>query len=460
MKTNLKHLIAAAMIVAGAAGASAQSTYSGYFLDNYLYTFEMNPAMVNMGEHGFVSFPALGNLNIGMKGNLHVSDILYPGVDGGKTMLFANPQIPASEVLKNISNTNKIGAEAKINIISVGFKALGGQNVVSLSAVADANGMVPKSLFSLIKEGVTNSTYDIKNVHLNATGYAQLQLNHQRDLGKFLPGLKAGAAFKMLFGIANVDAYFDEAQLELGTDNWMGRTRGSIYTNLGSSSYYKTSVNKRSGAHYVDGIEVEGVGVNGFGIGFDLGATYKWRDFNFSLAVLDLGFISWSHTLEASTNGVQEVNTDQYIFNVEGKDAEDTWHQLEGDMAKLYQLSDNGVVGARTRALRATLNWGVDYEFPLYRRLHFGMVNSSTFNTDFSTTEFRFSANVRPVDCLSASANLVAGTYGAGFGWLLNLNTSHFSFFVGMDHTLGKLAKQGLPLNSNAQVNFGIDFPF
>ena len=29
-----------------------------------------------------------------------------------------------------------------------------------------------------------------------------------------------------------------------------------------------------------------------------------------------------------------------------------------------------------------------------------------------------------------------------------------------MDNTLGKLARQGIPLNSNASVNLGINFPF
>lgn len=445
------------MVIASAAGASAQSTYSGYFLDNYMYSFEMNPAMVNMGKHGFVGFPALGNLNIGMDGNLHVSDILYNR--NGKTVLFANPEISAAEVLGNLSKQNEIGAQAKINVLTVGFKALGGQNVVSLSAVADANVMVPKSLFSLIKEGVSNQTYDIRDVRANATGYAQLQLNHQRDLGQYLPGLKAGAAFKMLFGLANVDAYFRQAELELGTDAWKARTNADIYTNIKGASY-KMSTNEHTLAPYVDGIEMDGFGLTGFGIGFDLGATYKWRDFNFSLALLDLGFISWSNTLYASTDGVQEINTDAYTFGVEGTEAEDTWHAMRDDLSKLYQLKDMGDKGARARALRATLNWGVDYEFPYYRRLHFGMVNSTNFNSAFTTTEFRFSANVKPVDCLSASANFVAGTYGAGFGWLLNLNVTGFNLFLGMDHTLGKLAKQGIPLNSNAQVNLGINFPF
>lgn len=166
--------ITAAAIFALPTIAAAQNTYSGYFLDNYMYSYEMNPAMVNMGNKGFVGMPVLANMNIGMQGNLHVSDILYNY--GGKTVLFANPNIPASEVLSNLSNSNKIGVSSKIDLITVGFKAFGGQNIVSLSGVVDANVGVPKSLFSLVKEGISNQTYDISDVRANASGYAQLQL--------------------------------------------------------------------------------------------------------------------------------------------------------------------------------------------------------------------------------------------------------------------------------------------
>lgn len=457
MKLTFKHILSAAAVSACAVTSQAQSTYSGYFLDNYMYSFEMNPAMVNMGKHGFVSMPAIGNLNIGMKGNLHVTDLLYNR--DGKTVLFANPQVSAGEVLGNLSSANKIGIDTRIDIMSVGFKALGGQNVVSISAIADANVSAPKSIFSLIKEGISNRTYDIRDLRANATGYAQIQLNHQRDLSKWVPGLKAGAAFKMLLGMANVDARFNEAQLELGEDAWKARTQAEIYTNI-KDAYYTLGHNDRLNRDYVDGLHVGGVGVNGFGIGFDLGATYKWRDFNFSLALLDLGFISLNKTMLATTDGVQEFNTDAFTFGVSGDDAKDAWNDMKDQLSYLYQLEDKGDVGAKTRSLRTTLNWGVEYELPYYRRLHFGLVNSTTFNGLFTATEFRFSANVRPVDILSASANFVAGTYGCGFGWLVNLNLTGFNLFIGMDQTMGRLAKQGIPLNSNAQVNFGLNFPF
>ncbi|MDE5552142.1 MAG: hypothetical protein K2I91_02970, partial [Muribaculaceae bacterium] len=154
----------------------------------------------------------------------------------------------------------------------------------------------------------------------------------------------------------------------------------------------------------MDGLDVNSFGITGFGIGFDLGATYKWKDFNFSLALLDLGFISWSDVQYASTEGDRTVNTDAYTFQIGDKKDEngnklenDTWDDFKNNISDLYQLSYTKEGGSRTRGLRATLNWGVDYEFPYYRNLHFGMVNTTTFTHLFTATEFRFSANVQPV---------------------------------------------------------------
>ena len=53
-----------------------------------------------------------------------------------------------------------------------------------------------------------------------------------------------------------------------------------------------------------------------------------------------------------------------------------------------------------------------------------------------------------------------AGTFGVGFGWLVNIHPGCFNFFVGMDHTLGKTTKEFVPLSSNASVNLGLNFLF
>lgn len=451
--------------MAGAAVMSAvltanaqQNTYSGYFIDGYTYRYQLNPALTD--SMNFVSMPALGNLNVGFNGNLHLKNILY-NVDG-RTSLFTNPAISASEVMKHIHDSNKLGFQTKIGIMAGGFRAWGGYNTVSISAVANANFALPGSLFSLLKEGVENRTYDISNLRMSANAYAEIALGHSRDLSQYVPGLKVGATLKFLIGAGNIDAYFHKADITLGQDEWTGVTNADIYASV-KGLEYKTKYSKATGRDYVNGAKLDGFGMNGFGLGFDLGASYKFRDFDFSMAVLDLGFISYGNTRLASTNGDRTVNTGKYTFNPDD-DADNSfskeWRRLRDSLSELYQLDDCGDTGSRARSLSTTLNFAVAYTLPYYRNLTFGLLNSTRIMGDFTSTQFRLSANVAPVKCLSAGVNMAVGTYGASFGWLLNVHPKGFNLFVGMDHTLGKLAKQGVPLSSNAELNFGINFPF
>ena len=41
-------------------------------------------------------------------------------------------------------------------------------------------------------------------------------------------------------------------------------------------------------------------------------------------------------------------------------------------------------------------------------------------------------------------------------GWVLNIHPKGYNFFIGMDHILGSLSKEGIPLNSNASVQLGM----
>lgn len=465
---SIKRILLAAALTTGAAPLFAQNTYSGYFLDNYDYRFEMNPAFGNSSN--MVSFPALGNFNLAMRGNLHTSDVVYN--INGKSVLFTNPGVSTSEAMSKFGEKNRLGVSPKIDILTVGFKAFGGYNAVSLSARADVEASIPKAFFSIAKEGVTNDTYDIRNLTGYAEAYAQLALNHSRDIAA-VPGLRVGASVKFLVGAGNIDFDFKRAELELGTDAWHARTNGDIYASV-KGFRFKTDVYdpkyRPEGApagdsyEYVSGGDFDDFSApNGFGVAFDLGAQYEWNDFTFSAAVLDLGFINWGKTRWASTDGTREFDTDAYIFSANGdadNSFENEWDRLQDGLAKLYQLKDMGEKSSRTRALGATLNFGVDYAFPLYRKLHFGLLSSTRINGKYTWTQARLSANIAPVKVFSADANIVVGTYGVGFGWLLNLHTPGFNLFLGMDHTLTKLSKQFTPVNSNADFNIGINFPF
>ncbi len=449
--------IAVAALGAVSLSAMGQNTYSGYFIDSYSPRYQMNPAFAPDTERnykGYVGFPALSNINIGARGNLHLTSIFYNR--GGETVWFTNPDVSPSTVMNNIHDKNRIGLAVKLDVINFGFKAFNGWNTVGINVVSDTEIGVPKAFFSLAKEGVSNKDYNIKDMRAASSNYAEIALNHSHDLSKVVPGLRVGASVKILLGIADVDAYFNRANLILGENEWLVKANADIYAS-GCGARFKSRYNEKFNRSYFDGVDFNGFELGGFGLGFDLGAQYKWRDFTFSLALLDLGFINWANTQHASTNGTKTFNTDAYTLAIGDND---TWDKMQDGLEDLYQLDLMGDMGNYCKSLKTTLNWGVEYVLPYYRNLSFGLVNTTRFNGSFTWTDFRLSANVRPVKCLGLSANLGMGTYGVGFGWLANLSVKGFNLFLGMDRTLGKLSSDGYPLNSNASVNLGINFPF
>lgn len=104
MKQKALYMAAVAALILLPSGLRAQNLKSGYFVEDYTYRYQMNPAFGN--SQNFVSMPALGNLNIGMQGNLGISDVLY-NVDG-KTTTFMNPGISAQEALSKINDVDRV----------------------------------------------------------------------------------------------------------------------------------------------------------------------------------------------------------------------------------------------------------------------------------------------------------------------------------------------------------------
>lgn len=453
MKKTLKVTVCAAALAAlSAVGATAQNR-SAYFLDNYTYGYQMNPALAP-DRKGEVSFPALGNINLGMMGNTHITSFIYNR--GGKTVTFMHPDVSAAEAMSKIKNKNRLGFEVREGIINVGFKAWGGYNHVSINAVANGQVRLPKSLFAFVKEGITNRTYDIGRVDAHADAYAEIALNHSRDLSQVLPGLRVGASFKFLVGIANLDVNLDKADLELGTEAWRGVTSGEA--NVALKGFRFKNAHNDNG-EYIDGLDFDDASApNGYGMAIDLGATYEFsKDWKFSLAFTDIGFINWQNNVKATTDGERTFNSNDYTLDP--GDFDSSWDAMKDDLTALYQLRGEGD-GSRCRALEATMTIGAEYTLPYYRNLTFGLMNTTRMAHRFAWTQFRLSANVTPVKWLSAGINYGLGTFGSSFGWILNIAPKGFNFYIGMDHTLGKLAKQYVPLNSNAQISMGINFPF
>lgn len=111
--------------------------------------------------------------------------------------------------------------------------------------------------------------------------------------------------------------------------------------------------------------------------------------------------------------------------------------------------------------LGATLNIGAEYAFPLYNKLHFGFLSSTRINGKYSWSEGRISANVAPIKWFDAGVNYAISSFGSSFGWLLNFHPRGFNFFIGMDHLMGKVSPQFIPVKSgNMNVSLGFNVTF
>ncbi|MCM1310802.1 MAG: DUF5723 family protein [Bacteroides sp.] len=449
MNNKIKSLMCVAMVAATSFTAVAQNR-SAYFLDNYAYRYQMNPAMGRDGKFD-ISFPGLGNFNFGISSNFGLNSFLYN--KDGKTVTFLHPDISASEAMSKIPTRSRLGFDLREGILSVGFKGLGGYNHISINAVGNAQVRLPKGLFQLAKEGIENKNYEIGRVDLHADAYAEIALNHSHDLGKLVPGLTVGGSLKFLVGVANIDVNMNRADLNLGTDSWRVITDGAAQVSLGEGFVWRTNSDGQ-----IDGMDMETFnGPSGFGMAIDLGATYKWKDFTFALAFNDLGFISWNSTMKAGTNGEHTFDTNNY--EIDPGNFDDSFDKMKDDFTDLYDLRPEEGSYTRTRAIEATMNASVMYTLPVYKQLTFGLLNTTRMAHRFAWTEFRINANIMPAKWFGFAVNYGIGTFGSSFGWIINFAPKGVNLYFGMDRMFTKTTKDFIPYNANAQLSFGLNFP-
>lgn len=456
-----KKLILVATLMLAVVTATAQSLNSAFFTNDYKFRHTMNPAFGN--DQSYVSIPALGNINVRTQGNFGYDAIIKnnPNPYGDKTMTtFLNPYIDVSTALDGFaSGNNRIVGNIGVTILSAGFKAWGGYNTLEINSKTHFGVSLPYELFAFAKD-IGNRNYNIGDISLGAMSYAEIALGHSRQVSE---ELRIGAKLKVLLGVGRADVKMENVQAQLSDANqWLISANATADVSMKGFTYKqkeKEYKQKPGSYKYVDNVDVDGAGLSGFGLGVDLGATYKLDDdWNFSAALLDLGFISWSNDMQARNlsnqfvfNGFHDVDIARHGGMRESSDT------YADQLAEFANLQDQGDQGGRTTGIGTTLNLGAEYILPVYRKLSFGLLSSTRLQGDYSWTEARLSANWTPLRWLDGGMSMGVGSFGASAGWLVNIHPKGFNFFVGMDHILGKQSKEGIPLSSNASVNLGMN---
>ena len=464
MKTIYRNILTVIIVMTGCC-ATAQTLNSAYFTDDYKYRHMLNPAMGN--EQGYVSLPALGNISIKFSGNFGYQDVImhnpmYPSQSGKKMTTFMNPYISAKDALSGFSKgNNRITGDIGLTILSAGFKAFGGYNTFEINSKSTVGMSLPYGLFEFAKN-IGNKTYDIGDINAHAQSYAEIALGHSRQINE---KLRVGAKVKVLVGLARADVRMKNIKADLaGEDKWSISGEAAADVSMKGFSYVTETdeYNDPDRGEYdkVGDVDLDGFGLSGFGMAVDLGAVYQINeDWRVNAAVLDLGFISWSNNMQAVNRsdmfefgGFHDIS----VKDGSGVDIEDQADKYGDQIADFINLKDNGDQGGRTTGIGATINVGAEYNLPVYRKITFGALSSTRIKGAYTWTEGRLSANWTPLSWIDGGVSFAVNNFTASMGWVLNIHPKGYNFFIGMDHLLGKMSKEYIPLSSNASINLGM----
>ncbi len=472
MKTNIKYILAAfTLVFSSSAFAQLQSSY---FMEGSLYRHELNPAFGP--EQSYFSFPLLGNFNVGVYGNIGVKDVLFNR--NNRTVTFLHPDVSLSDALSGINEKNKLFTSQSMPILSVGFKGLGGANTISFKVRSFEGIFFGDDIFHLLKD-LKNENYNIGGIGAQAELFTEVGIGHSHRINE---NWRVGGKLKFLLGLARMNAELTDLSLNLQNPNeWTATAHANVEANVTGleiitkhASYNdeskNTLVDPKTGERYgydeIDDFDYNFDGLGGWGLALDLGAEYDFKDIapglKASISFVDLGFIRWSESHVIENNG-EKFTFDGFnnirVKDGDGTDFDDQTDDLGDDIEKLYRLENKGDIGASTHGIGATMHIGVEYALPMYDKVRFGLLSTTRFQGDYTWNEERLSVNYAPCNWFDMNINGGIGTLGASFGWMLNLHPVGFNLFLGMDHMLGSLSKQGIPLNTNSDFTIGVNFP-
>ncbi len=461
-------------IVLALSSMNAQTALqSAYFLDGYNMRRDFNPAFAT--ERSFFSLPAMGGFGFGVKSNMGVNSFIFPTSDGQLTT-FLSPEISASRFLGGLKNNNRLNANTSASLLTLGIWGKHGFFSFDANFKADVTANLPLEIFEFIKNPGKAQYYDISDLAVGGNARLELAFGYSR---KIADRVNVGARLKILAGVADVDARMDKMRVEMTGDQWSVHSKGSIAASCGFIDI-KTKGESGTAESPEDNdlIDFKNIGtvdrwsydriVSGYGAALDLGADFELiRGLRFSLAICDLGFISWKNSTLAETGEKGWVFDGFEGIALEGDNEnsiDEQFNSLGDGLSELYEFRRTSTGAKRSDMLACTLNAGVEYTMPFYDGLSVGLLSSTTFNGPYTKTSNRLYANLKPCKWFSMSVNGALSSFGGGYGFIIGLHPKGFNFFIGSDYFMAQYAKaseSGLTYpygKIRMALNFGMSF--
>lgn len=448
---RLLSIIAVLVLALSANVVSAQSRNS-YFMEGSYFRTDMNPALAP--TRGYVALPGMSGVGVDIPSNfLSIDNFIYQK-DNQMVSAF-HGSVTADEFLGKLPDTGRLGVNANVNVLGVGFYA--GKMYWNFGARVRSNTdvTISKDLFSALKT-LGNGTYDLSNTNVSSNSYLETYVGTSFPIGKHV---NLGVRAKFLVGVLNLHTEFDKVEAVVGRESVAAQLRGKVVAN----SIFVDQGRIRAGeAFSTDMLVFNDVSMlfnnaKSFGAALDLGLELKFcRDhLKISAAVTDLGFIKW----KAMTNYSASANADLRFdgFNLQTGEA--------NTKAEFEMFTDKPSAEDYRTALNASLNVGVEYNF-LRNHFAIGLMSHTEFIGKQIYSELTASLNIRATNWISATvshtflANNKLGVLGAA----INFHPRVLNIFIGADFIDTRYGRYGnipVPRYQNSfNVYAGVGFNF
>ena len=263
--------------------------------------------------------------------------------------------------------------------------------------------------------------------------------------------LYIGIRGKFLAGLARAQVTYDRFDISLREDRWAVLTQGTLDLTAAGA---KVETDPDSETFEIGDLDFKPTKPAGYGFALDLGATYDiLPNLQASLAVTDLGFISWS-----KKNSVMGVSTQETEFTgaTVPENASEPVPDFDLEMLKFNQVDGRST----TKMLRASVNAGLEYEVWRHK-IGSGLLYTARVWEYKTMHNITGSVNFHPVRWFTVSGSYsVIDNRGGAVGLALNLCPNWINFYLATDVLTSKHTPQWVPIKqSSMNVTLGLGIP-
>lgn len=440
-RNTLKASMVALLVLLGA-GINAQIPNTMYFMPGVPQSNRINPA-TNAGNGFYLGFPGLAPLRLQLtSSSLDYNDVFYyhEGIDSLLTV--AHPDIEDAflrSFLGNLDQDNYFGTDVSFSLASFGFRAGKSFFAFDITTRVDNKIYYPGGIFSyLLDPDDTGELISLSGIGLDFTTFNEVSLAWSRE-DFFLPNLDIGVRGKLLFGLANLDTR--ESTIDITATRELININNQMQFNVAGFVPFGLS-----GSFDFDSFETVPGDIESYfssatpgsivrdvfgqaGLGADFGVNYRpIPQLRVSASLVDLGFIRWKNTLQATT----DFNYDFTGLELNPFDGLDTTIVQEITDSIVNSFSFTGGDPYISR-LNSKLFIGASF-YPI-EKIGIGILSRTDFLNNHISQQFTGSVNMTTGKFinLSLSYSYLSNSFnnvGAG----LSLNAGPFNMYVISDN--------------------------